>query len=264
MLKGAPIVQESGAEPMILLAEDNLVNQKLVLLQLKKLGLQAHAVMNGREAVEAARSGRYALILMDCQMPVMDGYEATQLIRSYEREQGVHRPIIAMTAYAMQGDKERCLQVGMDDYLSKPFVIQALRQVLERWLSPFPRAGCACDTDPIDCSVLDRLRELQVEDEPDIVTEVIEIFLRDTPPKIEALREAVRQRDAQALANLAHSLKSSSAGIGANALSACSKELETMVRQGCLDSASVKAEQVAREFERTQKILRHLVGHHPE
>ncbi|MZP28160.1 response regulator [Heliobacterium undosum] len=259
----APLVQESGADPMILLAEDNPVNQKLVLLQLKKLGLQAHAVMNGRDAVEAARSGRYSLILMDCQMPVMDGYEATQTIRSYEGKQGAHTPIIAMTAYAMQGDKERCLQAGMDDYLSKPFVIQALRQVLERWLPADPGIGGACDTDVIDCGVLDSLRELQEEDEPDIVAEVIEIFLRDTPPKIEALREAVRQRDARAMANLAHSLKSSSAGIGANALSACSKELEIMGRQGCLDSAPVKAEQVAREFERTQKALRHLVGHHP-
>ncbi|MBM7865436.1 response regulator [Heliobacterium gestii] len=257
----APLIQEPAADRMILLAEDNPVNQKLVLLQLKKLGLHAHAVMNGREAVEAARNVHYSLILMDCQMPIMDGYEATQTIRSLESQSGRRTPIIAMTAYAMQGDKEHCLQMGMDDYLSKPFVIQALRRVLERWLPDRPCDSAAIDTGAIDAGVLDSLRELQEEGEPDIVAEVVEIFLRDTPPKIAALREAVQLQDARLLTNLTHSLKSSSAGIGANALSACSKELEAMGRQGCLDAAPAKVEQVSREFERAQKALQQLVRH---
>lgn len=121
-------------EVRILVAEDNLVNQKLALLQLKQLGFSADAVNTGAEAILAASSTPYALILMDCQMPEMDGYQATRTIRHNELNSGRHIPIIAMTAHAMQGAKERCLAEGMDDYLSKPVSPVKLAEVLNKWL----------------------------------------------------------------------------------------------------------------------------------
>ncbi len=120
----------------ILLVEDNVLNQRLGLLQLKRLGYQAEAVSSGREAVTAVASGRYALVLMDCMMSEMNGYEATAAIRQQELETGTHIPIIALTASAMASDRQRCFAVGMDDYLSKPVNMQELRRMLERWIAP--------------------------------------------------------------------------------------------------------------------------------
>ena len=121
---------------MILLVEDNLMNQRLGLLQLKKLGYQAEAVSNGHEAVTTVALGRYALVLMDCQMPEMDGFEATVQIRQQELGTSTHIPIIALTANAMPSDRQACLAAGMDDYLSKPVRMEELRAMLERWITP--------------------------------------------------------------------------------------------------------------------------------
>ncbi|MCW2278400.1 response regulator [Heliophilum fasciatum] len=138
-----PMVKEPANEPAkelvdqkekpILLAEDNRANQKLAVLLLKKLGYRTVAVNNGLEAVEACANGDYALVLMDCQMPEMDGFEATRQIRLSEQNTGRHLPIVAMTANAMQGDQERCLASGMDDYISKPVNPEKLREVIPRW-----------------------------------------------------------------------------------------------------------------------------------
>jgi len=117
----------------VLLAEDNKANQKLAMILLKKLGYNVHLVINGREAVECSQTGCYDLILMDCQMPELDGFEATVAIREIEKNTGEHIPIIAMTANAMQGDRETCLSAGMDDYISKPINPKQLKQILERW-----------------------------------------------------------------------------------------------------------------------------------
>ena len=130
----APASNE-GNNHAILLVEDNVVNQKVILRQLQKLGYSATVAANGREAVEAALHHRYSLILMDCQMPEMDGFEATRMIRTAECDAPFHTPIVAMTANAMRGDREACLAAGMDDYLSKPLRTTELGGMLERWRS---------------------------------------------------------------------------------------------------------------------------------
>jgi CheY-like chemotaxis protein len=119
---------------LILLAEDNVVNQKLAVRLLEKMGCRCDVVANGAEAVAAVQRIAYALVLMDCQMPEIDGFEATKTIRESEQGTNTHIPIVAMTANAMQGDRERCLEAGMDDYVSKPIKPETLRTVLIRWL----------------------------------------------------------------------------------------------------------------------------------
>lgn len=128
-------VHEGRLEHKILLAEDNAINTKLAVIQLNKMGYDVKAVVNGLEAVEKFRSGDYSLILMDCQMPVMDGYQATKEIRNLEAFNGRHIPIIAMTANAMKGDMEKCLSFGMDDYISKPVNFYKLKETVEKWIN---------------------------------------------------------------------------------------------------------------------------------
>ena len=135
------------SRPRVLVAEDNPVNQRVAIRMLERLGLGADVAANGREAVQSFSRQPYAAILMDCQMPELDGFEATARIRAREGL-GQHTPIIAMTASAMRGDRERCLEAGMDDYVSKPVTIDGLRTVLARWLpldgeSSIPPAGRA-------------------------------------------------------------------------------------------------------------------------
>jgi CheY-like chemotaxis protein len=125
---------ERSLRARILLAEDNIFNQKVAALMLRKMGFQIDVAPNGREALHMLQSGRYNLVLMDCQMPELDGYEVTSRIR--ERERGSERiPIIALTANAMSGDRERCLAAGMDDYISKPITKEALGSILRRWIN---------------------------------------------------------------------------------------------------------------------------------
>ena len=124
--------------PCVLLAEDNPVNVKVALLQLQRLGCEVDVATDGNEAVAKVAACSYALVLMDCHMPNLDGFEATALIRAAEADaaDGRHIPIVAMTADALQGDQERCLAAGMDDYISKPTTLDALQQALARWLGP--------------------------------------------------------------------------------------------------------------------------------
>ncbi len=248
----------------ILLAEDNVVNQKVALHQLKRLGYNADVVDNGRAALEAVeRDGaHYSLILMDCQMPEMDGYEATAELRRRENG-GRHIPVIAMTANAMQGDKEKCLAAGMDDYLSKPVNAPELQEVLALWVSPVLQQDDekrvendrAKPGDILDASVLASFRELQAQGNPGLVAELIELFIRDTPSRINALREAIPRKDRDALEQEAHSLKGSCGSFGARRMEAVCIALQKAVHSGSLDKAEPAVDCLEHEFELVREAL---------
>ena len=222
---------------LILVVEDNAVNQKVALLQLRELGLAAHAVGNGLEALEAVARTQYALILMDCQMPDMDGFQATSEIRKLEALTGKHSPIIAITAHALSSDRLECLAAGMDDYISKPVSQKRLAEVLHRWLPrsvrqpiclPDTAAGAASHAlsqKPIELEVLyatyggaigyDLLREFQVS---------VDRLLQE-------LSLAMKKQDAIKLRQLSHELKGVSATFYASELAELSRELEEIARE---------------------------------
>ena len=226
------------SETRILIAEDNLINQKVALGQLQNLGYQAEAVSNGRLVLEAMERNDFDIILMDCEMPEMDGFQATAEIR--RREGAIRRTtIIAMTANAIDGDSERCLVSGMDDYLSKPVKSDVLHRKLQQWIKPTgadpSRQRLRIDEKPgnngasssIDLAALAGLRVLQQSGEPDFVTEMIDLFLNDTTSQLEILRRAISTKDVPEIRRIAHLMKGSTANLGATRMEALYQELET-------------------------------------
>ena len=275
-----PVEQRKNVR--ILVAEDNVINQKVALRQLHKLGYSADAVANGVEAVAASRMIPYDIILMDCQMPEMDGFEATAAIRRRENLEGAagsstgHIPIIAMTANALEGDRERCLAVGMDDYVSKPVRPDVLAATLARWSKPEEQPAdpatvdAAMDTaepevsaEPlyasdgaiIDAKVLESLRSLQGADDPDLVNELIDMFLEDVPPRLAALRMAITEGHSLAVMQAAHALKSSSGNMGATRMGVLCNVLEEQGRTGLMGAAEEVFEALEQEFARVQRAL---------
>jgi two-component system, sensor histidine kinase and response regulator len=255
----------------LLLAEDNAVNQKVAMRMLEKLGYRVDVVANGLEALEALSRIPYEAILMDVQMPEMDGHEATAEIRRREKEgEGVARrtPIIAMTANAMQGDREKALEVGMDDYVSKPVKAEELDTVLKSWISQPDEEASALEgetdgtalpvdaTEPLDRSVLEGLRELQEEGEPNLLDELIEMFFDDVPSsQLEALQEAMKAGDAHFVERVAHTLKGSCGNIGALRMAAICAELQDIGASKDLSRAPELLEHLKAEFERARPAL---------
>lgn len=232
----------------ILLAEDNLVNQKVALLMLNRIGYRADIAANGLEVLQALDRQPYDIVLMDVQMPEMDGLAATREIRN--RLTKDRSPIIiAMTAEAMKGDREKCLAAGMDDYITKPINLDNLRDTLLRYSADnriiIPQkeeeAAPATNIDDqlptIDDSVIDRLRLLQDDDDADFVAQLIILFVNELPNKINAMKNAISNNEAKRLEHAAHSLKSSSGNIGALRLSKLCAQLEEIGHSACLDEA---------------------------
>ena len=244
----------------ILLAEDNTVNQKLALLLLEHMGYRADIAANGLEVLEALQRQSYDVILMDVQMPEMDGLETSRAI--HEGWPAEQRPrIVAMTANAMQGDREECLAAGMDDYLTKPIQIKALQEALERaglWARKRTRdlklvEGAAPIADDaslpaLDPAVLSALRQFQGEGEPDIVQELAEAFQFETPPLLEALHEAVAEGQPEQLKRAAHNLKGSSNNLGARTMAALSAELEAIGKHGTVEGAAELVTRLEQEY----------------
>jgi len=251
----------------ILLAEDNVVNQKVGLRQLKKLGYSADAVANGVEAVETLKRIPYDIVLMDCHMPELDGYEATRMIRQWELEMNdTQRPpvyVIALTANALESDREKCLAAGMNDYLSKPVKLPELQAVLQeaaRFVRPVAarkpaEIGSADPRSAIDPAAIANLRKLAEPGEPDAAVELIDLFLRDTPVKIQDLQSAIARSDAPALKESAHGLKGSASNLGARRLARLCADLEKRSEAGALAEAAELFAQVTEEYARVCFIL---------
>lgn len=244
-----------------LLAEDNLINQQVAAGILRKLGCQVDLSINGQEAVEQSARQDYDIIFMDCQMPVMDGYKATRKIRTQQSER--HTPIIALTANALSGDREKCLAAGMDDYLSKPFNQQQIAAMLNSWLTKRqPAARNSTKSPPtrkavqhVDPAVLDSIRELQQEGGAEILPQIIDMFLNDTPRRLDQIKQSLASHDAAALFEIAHSLKSSSANLGAMQLSNLFKDMELLARQNKLAETTELLARIEDEFELTAQQL---------
>ena len=251
----------------LLIVEDNVVNQRVATRMLEKLGCRVDVAVNGQEAVEATARGGYDLVFMDCQMPVMDGYDATRSIRQREKQSGQHLPIIAMTANAMPGDREKCLDAGMDDYLSKPVDPDRLLAMLRQWL-PEPSSqssGAATgqelndevvDPSIIDADAFDALLALcDVDETPEILCEILEAFVDDTAMQLTALREAAALNDAGLIERSAHALKSSSSNVAALRMSELCLTLQTMGRSGTVDGAMVHIQQLEDEFATVREVF---------
>jgi PAS domain S-box-containing protein len=236
----APLVAAPRTAARILLAEDNPVNQQVALHQLRKLGFEADLAETGEVAVRLFSQSAYDLILMDCQMPEMDGFTATAEIRRLEGD-GRRTPVIAMTANAMAGERERCLQAGMDDYIAKPAKLETLHETLTRWLESDRPA-------PVDERVFSRLKTFESDDEPNFLAQVAEIFISDTHARLQELHRAVESRDLAAVGRLGHYFKGSSANIGAHRMTDISAQIEASARAGDPDTPSRLYEPLTREF----------------
>jgi diguanylate cyclase (GGDEF)-like protein len=217
----------AAREYHVLVAEDNRTNQMVAAGMLAMNACHCEFAANGRETVDAARRTRFDLILMDCNMPEMDGYEATAHIRNFEEPLGQRTPIVAMTANTQRGDAEKCLASGMDDYLAKPITLVELRQKLERWLIrgvPAGRALPEVEASPLDQAVFEKLHEVLGP----ALQHTVALFLEDTPVYLEQLEQALKEGDADAARAMAHSIKGSSGNLGAVNLAQYAKEVEEL------------------------------------
>ncbi len=253
----------------VLLAEDNPVNQDVARSMLDRLGLTVDIANDGREALALLARHRYDVILMDCHMPVMDGYQATAAIRA--RQVGPRIPIVALTANAMEGDRDQCLAVGMDDYLAKPYTRTQLAQTLGRWLKTSPPAAAARpvvvepapQTDPagtLNLTFLEQMRELDPDGGMGVARHILRVYLESTSPLVEQIAQAIALGDAEKLRHTAHSLKSSSANVGAHTLSGLFKQLETQGRDGKLGEAKATYTLARLEYARAVNEIRLLLA----
>jgi signal transduction histidine kinase/CheY-like chemotaxis protein len=270
LLAPAPPVPSTAAAPLgallgcrVLLAEDNRVNQRVALSLMQRMGVRADAVANGAEALAALELTPYDIVLMDVEMPEMDGFEATAALRERERAGGRRIPIIAMTAHALLEDRERCLAAGMDDYVSKPIDKRRLEEALLRWApgsearvaarstreKPGPASG-GSDEDPRFPDLEeDRLEDVCGHDAT-LELEVIQMFLESTRETLDGMRAALEAGDATLLRGLAHGLKGGSRTLGAAALGELAQEIERLAGASDFASAHAVLEGAAVAFER--------------
>jgi len=250
------LTEVSGASRAhLLVVDDNPVNQRIALKMLEKMGHRVDVAGSGLEAVDAVTRIAYAAVLMDCQMPQMDGFEATMEIRRLEPA-GRHTPIIAMTARAMVGDEEKCLAAGMDAYISKPVKAEALAAIVGHWVrpseSPGPAAAVSSPGNPLlDHPTLAGLRELGAAEFENLVR----LFLEDGEARIAALREAAGIGDAHAIAEVAHSLKGSAGTFGALALADNCALLQEVASAGNLAEAARLIDAVGSGFDQARSAL---------
>ena len=278
---------KAQGQSRILVADDNETNQMVAVQLLRRLGYHAEVAANGAEAFEAYRTMPFDLILMDCQMPQMDGYDATRAIREAEKLTGQHIPIVAATANAMRGDREKCLAAGMDEYLSKPVKIDELKTVLDRWISRRPAGAGSTDArrgsatsggeahadrspahaskpgsgkkkgkrmDPLDPEVFGQLKQADGGG-GGFLGALIDKFLQEAPSRLATLGEAADRCDKEAVVKAAHSLKGSSGTLGAKELSDMCAGLEECGKTGRMTEVGMRVSAIQKEFDRVRKAL---------
>jgi CheY-like chemotaxis protein/HPt (histidine-containing phosphotransfer) domain-containing protein len=234
----------------VLVVEDNPVNQKVALHQLQKLGYLADAAENGVLALEAIRRGAYDLIFMDCQMPLLDGYETTRELRRIEGSER-HTWVVAMTAHSLQGDRAKCLAAGMDDYISKPVKMEDLGAALGRLRGMREATEEALVTDAaaiIDRTALEGFRELEGEAGENILEKLVDLFLENTPSVLREAHAALNAQMSPQLARAAHTLKGSCSNFGAERMRDACLQLEQAANQDAFGNAAESLAQVEREF----------------
>ncbi|WP_456404627.1 two-component regulator propeller domain-containing protein [Thiolapillus sp.] len=255
----------------ILLAEDDLTNQEVATTMLLGIGCRVVPVTTGIEALDVWQQGDFDLILMDCLMPGMDGFEVTRKVRQMEQGTGGHIPIIALTASTGQDTRDQCREAGMDDFLGKPLMAGQLKEALARWLEPVPVQAWkngrttaakqllhvdAAHSDMLDDSMLQEIRQMQQPGQPDLVRRIVDIYLQESPKYIAALCEAVAAGDYDALQRSAHTLKSSSAHIGARTVSRLAAELEACGRNQEGEPVERLLAQLRQKYQDLEKLLR--------
>ena len=259
------VAEESKQKIRILLAEDNIINQKVALKVLEKLGYRADVAANGLKALKALEMIHYDMVLMDVQMPEMDGLGATKEIRKREKltaqqkDAGFpHIPIIAMTAHAMKGDKEICLKAGMDDYLTKPIQPGKFGETIARWISD----DTAAEQDRTEgkpseeSSVFDRTAFLdRIGGDEELCLEIIGLFLQDVPGQIEFLENTINKKDPALVDRQAHTLKGASGNVGAVSLQDAALQLELAGKNGDLSRATEMLNTIKKEFEKVKKAM---------
>ena len=244
----------------VLVAEDNRTNKVVAAGMLRLLGGRCTVVSNGREAVEAVREGWFDLVLMDCSMPEMDGYEATARIRLIEESGARRTPVVAMTANTQRGDADKCLAAGMDDVLPKPITLASLRQKLERWIPGLPvpagalpseleRAGLA--EGPLDRDTFEKLRDVLGT----ALHEAVGPFLEDVPVSLEMLAQAIDAGDASGARAIAHSIKGSSGNLGAVRLAQLAREAQDLAESARLDEVRPLLHQLREAFDVVSAVL---------
>ncbi|HUP95870.1 MAG TPA: response regulator, partial [Burkholderiales bacterium] len=260
----AAVAKRPTIDARVLLAEDNVVNREVAVAMLRSMGCEVEVAHNGREAFAAVGVDRFDVILMDCQMPEMDGFEATRALRAAEDPARPRVPIVALTANAMEGDRERCLAAGMDDYLAKPFRHEELLEILAKWVQP--RAWPAVEVKvvrpgaAIDAKALDNIRALQSPGAPRLLDRIISLYLAEAPQLLQAMRNAIGAADAKALEQAAHQLKSSSANLGALALAELCKAVEADARAKRLADAQRPMSAIDDEYAQVRAALAALVA----
>jgi two-component system sensor histidine kinase/response regulator len=236
-------IHESRRQLRVLLAEDNQVNQEVAATMLRKRGHQVDVVDNGRQAVERCRRQRYDVVLMDIQMPEMDGLEATRAIRALPDSRGL--PIVALTAHALRDERDRCLAQGMNAYVTKPFKAYELFAAAEGWGARAAPAPAPAERPPVD---LDAFRkEMAAAGAADAVNGIVGSFVANTPPRIAAIAEAVAAGRTAEVARLAHTCKSSAAQLGARRLATLLGELEQDAKDGTTNGLSDRLETLRAE-----------------
>lgn len=272
------IAEDDRKTAQLLLVEDYPTNQKVVMKHLRNAGYQVDLAENGRQAVSACQHKHYDLILMDIQMPLMDGYEATEMIRRLEqraytkadkedipREKIRRTPIVAMTAHAMKGDREKCLKSGMDDYILKPLRKKELLAFVQRWIQQDqPVELLSTETDATgekkDVRVMDYERAVaEFEGDAEFLKEVIQDFFIAVDRQLESIQQAIRSQDEKTVAAEAHAIKGGAANLTMEALSGCASELEKAAKNGFPDKMQELLENMKVEYSRATQYIQEKI-----